>query len=134
MMMRLVAAVRRRRKRQEQDNRDYENPSISVHLSSTPTGSRSEDRRSDQQPHRSKSSLPLLYYLAKTWAWDAVTFRCQTHPGEVKAMCVDDLGDNVLHWSVFGRPPLEPIETLLRVCPGLAKVKNKKGFLPLHGM
>jgi hypothetical protein len=77
--------------------------------------------------------MPLLYSLARSWAWEAVTFRCQTHPEEAAMNWTDSHGENVLHWSVFGRPPISPVLAMCSACPDLAKVRNNKGMLPLHG-
>ena len=71
-----------------------------------------------------------LSHAARSWAWGAVTYRCQTHPDEADA--IDCFGDTVLHWSVFGHPPVDVIQAILAVKPDLAKVANKKGHLPLH--
>lgn len=78
--------------------------------------------------------LPLLYSLARTWAWKAVEFRCQTHPHEADPSVFDETtGDTVLHWCVFGRPPLEVVTALLETSPGLARAANHRGLLPIHG-
>lgn len=76
------------------------------------------------------SNSQHFQFTARSWAWGAVAYRCQTHPGEASA--VDYLGDNALHWASFGRPPLEAVEQLLKADPTLAQVANKKGHLPLH--
>lgn len=81
-----------------------------------------------RQPDEEESEdLPLLFGLARQWAWPAVLFRCQTHPHEATA--VDKNGDTVLHWCAFGQPPVDVIEALLRVCP---QKPNHKGQYPLH--
>jgi hypothetical protein len=80
------------------------------------------------------TTLPLLYTLARSWAWTAVAFRCQTHPHEVSTEVVDHRGDNPLHWTAFGNPPMEVVQALLQVCPALAKQPNHQGLYPLHGM
>jgi hypothetical protein len=79
-------------------------------------------------------SLPLLYSLAKSWAWEAVAFRCISHPHEASEKFVDAQGDNVLHWVMFGRPPVSVVQTILDTCSALAAQRNFRGFLPLHGM
>ena len=90
----------------------YENSSNSPGQSSTPT---------------------LLYQLAKRWAWEAVAFRCETHPDEVLYVDEnDDTGDTILHWTCFGTPPLHVVEAILTVAPELAKIPNRQGNLPLH--
>lgn len=80
-------------------------------------------------------SLPMLYSLAKSWAWQAVLVRCDTHPHEVSAEYVDHRGDNVLHWTVMGRSSDDVQGVVLRLldlCPALARRPNKLGNLPLH--
>ena len=78
------------------------------------------------------TDLPLLYSLARGWAWEAVTFRCTSHPHEVDVTYRDHRGDTILHWVAFGRPPLETVKEILRICPKLAQTKNHSGTLPLH--
>jgi hypothetical protein len=78
-------------------------------------------------------SMPLLYGLARSWAWEAVCFRCQTHPHEASAAITDHRGDNVLHWTVFGHPPEHVVSALLTACPTLAAHANRQGLYPLHG-
>ena len=77
--------------------------------------------------------LPLLYSLAKSWAWQAVWFRCRTHPQEASAEYVDQRGDNALHWVAFGNPTTAVVSELLKACPALARKPNHEGFYPLHG-
>jgi hypothetical protein len=76
--------------------------------------------------------LPLLYSLARGWAWEAVTFRCTSHPHEVDVKYRDYRGDTILHWVAFGRPPYEVVHELLLKCPQLAQTPNHDGTLPLH--
>jgi ankyrin repeat protein len=80
-----------------------------------------------------RGRLPLLYSLSRNWAWEAINFRCRTHPEEASADLIDARGDNILHWCAFGHPPINTIETILAVSPQLAAVKNKQGQTPLHG-
>jgi hypothetical protein len=119
---------------QQRRGRNYENneirPSIRVQIANAANG-QSDD--GDTNTSTDGRTLPLLYTLARGWAWEAVAFRCQSHPEEADASLTDYHGDNVLHWSAFGRPPLAPIDALLRVSPGLARTRNKKGLFPLHG-
>jgi hypothetical protein len=82
----------------------------------------------DDKPH----TVSFLYTLARRWAWEAVVFRCQTHPHEARSDMVDASGDTILHWTCFGSPPLHAVEILLETCPDLAKIANLKGNLPLH--
>jgi hypothetical protein len=78
--------------------------------------------------------LPLLYALAKSWAWEAVSFRCQTHPEEASEIYVDEYNlDNILHWMLIGKPPIAPIRAVLSTNPILAQCRNRRGLLPLHG-
>jgi hypothetical protein len=73
----------------------------------------------------------FIYLLAKRWAWEAVAFRCETHPEEV--FYVDpETGESILHWTCFGTPPLHVVEAILETCPSLAQVPNQEGNLPLH--
>lgn len=76
--------------------------------------------------------LTFLYALTKRWAWEAVAFRCQTHPHEATTREQDVNGDTILHWACFGSPPLYVIEAILHACPELATIRNTKGLLPLH--
>lgn len=79
------------------------------------------------------ASMPMLYALARSWAWEAVAFRAQTHPEEAATNWTDHHGDNILHWSAFGRPPLAAVQALLTAGPELPKVRNNNGLFPLHG-
>ena len=103
-------------------------------------------RRRRRQPETSRSnngddsnaadksqSLPLLYGLSRSWAWNAITFRCQTHPQEVSELFADELGETILHWACLGKPPVESIQAILNICPQMAQSRNKAGHLPLHG-
>lgn len=76
--------------------------------------------------------LTFLYALTKRWAWEAVAFRCQTHPQEALTREQDVNGDTILHWACFGSPPLYAVEAILQACPELATIRNTKGLLPLH--
>lgn len=76
--------------------------------------------------------MPLLYSLARSWAWEAVIFRCQTHPHEASADFRDNLGDTCLHWMVFGRPPLRAVQAVLAACPQTARTVNDAGQYALH--
>jgi hypothetical protein len=124
----LSSRFRQRRQRHVEDD-NYILPSIqrtnrrrSQHL---PTD---DQDNLDDKPH----TFSFLYTLARRWAWEAVVFRCQTHPHEARSDIVDASGDTILHWTCFGSPPLHAVETLLETCPDLAKVANLKGNLPLH--
>jgi hypothetical protein len=86
-----------------------------------------------ENDNNTQSTMPMLYSLARQWAFQAVAFRCQTNPEETSSVWIDDQGDNVLHWVVFGNPPLNVVKELLRACPDLARKPNKKRTLPLHG-
>lgn len=77
-------------------------------------------------------TMPFLYPLARSWAWEAVTFRCHTHPEEASAEYRDYLGDTILHWAAFGKPPVATVQALLTACPDTARVANHRGLLPLH--
>lgn len=77
--------------------------------------------------------MPLLYALARSWAWEAVTFRCKTHPHEVSEAFIDELGETILHWACLGKPPVDSILAILQVRPEMAQARNRKGQLPLHG-
>jgi hypothetical protein len=78
------------------------------------------------------TTMPLLYSLARSWAWEAVAFRCQTHPHEASAHIRDYLGDTCLHWTVFGRPPTRAVQAILAACPDTARTANDAGLYPLH--
>jgi hypothetical protein len=86
----------------------------------------------DVKNNTDNSDLPLLYSLARSWAWEAVTFRCTTHPQEVDVKFRDYRGDTSLHWAAFGRPPIETVHALLQACPDMARTPNFSGTLPLH--
>lgn len=77
--------------------------------------------------------VPAIFYLAQCWAWESISFRCETHPHEISSSITDGNGDNVLHWVSFGNPPVEVVDALLIAEPGLAKVANNCGQFPLHG-
>jgi hypothetical protein len=93
----------------------------------------SESSNNTSQSTTSLPRLPMLYSLARNWAFPAVAFRCQTNPEEASAVWMDEQGDNALHWVVFGNPPVHVVEELLRACPNLARRRNKQRTLPLHG-
>eukprot|EP00539_Tryblionella_compressa_P003517 CAMPEP_0178732630 /NCGR_PEP_ID=MMETSP0744-20121128/367_1 /TAXON_ID=913974 /ORGANISM="Nitzschia punctata, Strain CCMP561" /LENGTH=439 /DNA_ID=CAMNT_0020384765 /DNA_START=332 /DNA_END=1652 /DNA_ORIENTATION=+ len=87
-----------------------------------------ESQQADEQEE--SEELGLLFCLAKSWAWPAVSHRCETHPWEANA--TNKEGDSALHFAVFGKAPLDPVKSLLKVCPELVMVKNSHGQLPLH--
>jgi hypothetical protein len=108
-------------------------PSITItsrRESSSPRQQQTQKRHSNQQM---QSELPMVFSLARNWAFPAVAFRCQTNPEEASSAWMDEQGDNALHWVVFGNPPLYVVEELLRACPNLASRRNKQRTLPLHG-
>jgi hypothetical protein len=73
----------------------------------------------------------MLYSLARSWAWQAVVVRCQTHPeGATDAHC--ERGDNVLHWCAFGRAPVHAMQHLLQANINFAQHLNRHGLLPIH--
>jgi hypothetical protein len=83
----------------------------------------------------------LLYSLGQHWAWTAITFQCQqildnpdAHDDDVESLRHIDptTGDTILHTVVIGKPPREAVLGLLQLCPELARVKNRAGYLPLH--
>jgi hypothetical protein len=78
------------------------------------------------------TTMPLVYSLARSWAWEAVAFRCQTHPHEASAKYRDYLGDTCLHWTVFGRPLTRAVQAILAACPETARTANDAGLYPLH--
>ena len=105
-----------------------------------PTISITEQRRDDDElchdvpesDGREKPSISFLYSLATRWAWNAVTYRCETHPSEADVSFRDDSGDTCLHWACFGVAPLYVVEKLLSTCPDLVRATNNMGQLPLH--
>jgi hypothetical protein len=129
---------RRRRdrdgRRQDRDRNSESRATFSVQITDAARGKTptQETHKADRQLCDARP-MPLLYGLAKSWAWDAVAFRCETHPGEATMNWTDNHGDNVLHWSVIGKPPLSPIQNILAASPDLAKVRNNRGLFPLHG-
>jgi hypothetical protein len=86
-----------------------------------------------QENNSTATNAPLVYALARSWAWPALKFRCETHPHEVSELSVDERGETILHWTCLGKPPVETVQAILEVCPVLARIKNKAGHLPLHG-
>ena len=131
LMMLLNRRRRRRRSGLHNDDTDetprFEFPQISIGSSRQSTLGERDMRDLDSVQH-----LPLMYSLARSWAWEAVSHRCRTHPHEASAEFVDEHGDNILHWTVFGRPSLEIIRDLLQACPKLARMPNQNGEYPLH--
>ena len=140
----IVNGVRRHRllaKRGSNDD-DHARPSIYVGCRSESSKSRgfavkcSKERNHDVVNTSSEAdsgkNLPLLFCLARSWAWEAVSFRCTTHPNEVQVNYRDEHGDTCLHWIAFGRPPVETVRAILSVCPELARTANHAGTLPLH--
>lgn len=106
---------------------DFDPPTVTL-----TTRQYSQAESSSSASASSPTSLSFLYALATRWAWEAVAFRCETHPHEVLSMEQDLNGDTILHWACFGSPPLFVIETILETCPSLATIPNRKGYLPLH--
>jgi hypothetical protein len=80
-----------------------------------------------------RTNMPLAYALARSWAWPALSYRCETHPQEVSKIAVDCRGETILHFTCIGKPPLETVQAILGVCPEMARVRNQAGHLPLHG-
>jgi hypothetical protein len=80
-----------------------------------------------------ESEYTFLHALSRNWAWEAIVYRCESHPSEASDKYVDTDGDNALHWVSFGRPPANVVRGLLSVCPDLVKRKNMQGLTPLHG-
>lgn len=136
-------ARRRRSSRGTADNHNlavaFDFPTIRLHPlrrhgnSESNISSNNNSSSNDETREIPRTSMPLLYNLARSWAWEAVRFRCQTHPNECSELIVDHRGDNVLHWTVFGRPSIEVVSKLLEVCPELARRPNQQGYYPLHG-
>jgi hypothetical protein len=97
--------------------------------------SRSRKKRaqeSDETTADTATSTPLVYALARSWAWPALKFRCESHPHEVSELYVDERGETILHWACLGKPPVETVQAILEACPVLARMKNQAGHLPLH--
>jgi hypothetical protein len=124
------------RHRRDRDRNNGSRAALSVQITDAARSERGQTQESHQADHRhicDERPMPLLYALAKSWAWGAVEFRCETHPEEATMNWTDIHGENILHWSAFGKPPLSSVQNILRACPDLAKVRNSKGLLPLHG-
>jgi hypothetical protein len=123
------------RHRRDRDRNNASRATLSVQITDVARGERGQTQESRQADRHicDERPMPLLYALAKSWAWGAVEFRCETHPEEAAMNWTDIHGDNILHWAVFGKPPLSPVQNILRACPDLAKVRNNKGLFPLHG-
>ena len=118
----VLNALRRRRRRQTQEhetnNRTGTIEKPSVRIVSRVSIVAAVNRRRDNFNNDKNAplgmtevdrSMPLLYSLARSWAWEAVDFRCHTHPDEASAAHRDYLGDTCLHWAVFGRPPIRTV-------------------------
>jgi hypothetical protein len=137
--MNLAAVIYRRRRRRHESRERRQNdelPDICVQVTNAMgrrTGRDGEVAEGNNH-ETANTRMPLLYALARSWAWDAVAFRCRSHPEEAQMNWSDNHGDNILHWAAFGRPPFSPVRILLDTAPELAKVRNNKGLLPLHGM
>jgi hypothetical protein len=133
----IAAAFHRRgrdrdERRRDRDRNNGGRTTLSVQITDAARGDTHESHKVDRHTCDG-TPMPLLYALAKSWAWEAVAFRCQTHPEEAAMNWTDSHGDSILHWSVFGKPPLSAIQNILTACPDLAKARNNRGFLPLHG-
>ena len=71
--------------------------------------------------------------LAKSWAWNAIIHRCQTHPDEVKFARDIKTGDNILHWCTFGNSSVDVINAVLNVHYDAIKETNYiTNNLPIH--
>ena len=138
-LLRRLRERRRRRNAAEEDAVDpnavpsFDFPTIAIQASQRLNTADYEMEEETQDPSEEPASLPLLYSLARSWAWQAVWFRCRTHPEEASPAHVDANGDNVLHWAAFGSGNQDAMRELLSVCPDLAAHANNKGFYPLHG-
>lgn len=139
-LLRRLRDRRRRRNAAEEDAVDpnavpsFDFPTIAIQASQRLNTTAYETEEEAQDASVEPASLPLLYSLARSWAWQAVWFRCRTHPEEASPAYVDANGDNVLHWAAFGSGNQDAMRELLSVCPDLAAHANNKGFYPLHGM
>lgn len=116
----------RKKRTSEGEDEDFDPPTVTL--------TDRQDYSENSGPDDTAVTIPLsfLYALTKRWAWQAVAFRCETHPQEVMLKERDSNGDTILHWACFGSPPLDVIEAILRTCPELATLRNHKGYLPLH--
>jgi hypothetical protein len=124
---------RRRARERESSTIDFPTLAIrSLRHQRPPSSSRHDDVQ-HANGGNTDPSMPLLYGLARGWAWEAVCFRCQSHPHEASTDVVDHRGDNVLHWTVFGHPPEHVVRALCTACPALAAQANRQGLYPLHG-
>jgi Ankyrin repeats (many copies) len=143
----IVNGVRIRRRSEDRGIGDdiYEKPRVHVVSCSTTVstksrwlahrasaGSRHQPNATTESAEDDDNSLPLLFFLARSWAWEAISFRCTTHPNEVEVQYRDTHGDTCLHWVAFGRPPVSTVKALLSACPELARTPNFAGTLPLH--
>lgn len=72
----------------------------------------------------------FLKPLARSWAWGAVAYRCQTHPQEAEV--TDQRGDTTLHWACFGNCPAETVELVIQANPAQVYAVNSKGQFALH--
>ena len=131
----VFTAIRRRRRRRKDQQQQHSSSRPSVRV--TPLGSSSNSNTNNNTNNNTplgvtdmEKNMPFLYSLARSWAWDAVTFRCRTHPQEAAA--TDYLGDTALHWAALGKAPRSTVQALLDVYPEAARVANQSGQTPLH--
>ena len=89
-------------------------------------------QQQQQEATAKRVYTPLAYALARSWAWPALKFRCETHPHEVSEVAVDSRGETILHWTCLGKPPVDTVQAILTACPELARLRNHAGHLPLH--
>ncbi|GKY91160.1 hypothetical protein MPSEU_000088800 [Mayamaea pseudoterrestris] len=97
--------------------------------------------RTASEPLHNDEARPLLYALGQQWAWTALSFQCQQiieslddHEDDIESLHHIDpaTGDTILHTIVIGKPPRDAVQGILQLCPKLARVKNRAGYLPLH--
>jgi ankyrin repeat protein len=122
----------RRRRRHQNAHFDEQDGFTEASVQFTTDQSPEEETCQEVGEELKDSPVSFLYSLASRWAWNAVIFRCETHPQECDVKYRDGAGDTVLHWACFGVAPLNVVEALLEVCPDLAKAQNHIGHLPLH--
>jgi hypothetical protein len=122
-------------RRRDRDRKNDNRATFTFQITDAARGKSGENQESQKAGSQigDERPMPLLYGLAKSWAWDAVAYRCESHPEEAIMNWTDHHGDNVVHWSVIGKPPLAPIQNILTASPDLAKVRNNRGLFPLHG-
>jgi len=68
----------------------------------TATAASAATANASEQNYHATSQQPLAYALARSWAWPALSFRCQIYPEEISNIIQDERGETILHWTCLG--------------------------------